>query len=691
MKSLPTWCSLILLLMALAVKGRAGPVDTVHVHADSLKSGNILIGGSWFYHPGDDTAWADPGFDVSTWDTLNPRMDMDNMEPGKWTGIGWFRKSFKIDSSLLGGMLALRLEHFGASEIYLNGKKVHQYGRVSAFPDSEQVMQPARIPLAVLLDSSTTQTIAIRYSSHTAAQKTRWFQRWFHRAGFHLQVARLNSAIFSRVVNAQASNAVNFGIAGLFISLSILYLFLFLFFARKKENLFYSLFTLFISFIFMTSMLSRISASTLTFYYVIKIFSAFSISYVFLWYLGFLYSIFYEKFPKQFWLFLAIAIFISTSIFSYLPREIVNFSMPVFILLATLEGLRVIIIAMRQKKDNARVIGTGVVIFVGFVLMIFVLGIIGSNISSGWLITLFFVGLLSLPISMSVYLAQDIALTNKKLEEQIITIKDLTRHQIEQERKNAELKLQAELAEAENARKSKELEEARQLQLSMLPEEVPKLPDIEISVFMKTATEVGGDYYDFSVAKDGTLNIAFGDATGHGMQSGTLVSMMKALFTSEAARSDIQTFFDFSSRAIKQIRLGRLMMAFTLIKIKDHKFSLSSAGMPPVYIYRHETGEIEEVALQGMPLGAIKDFTWQVREGRLGANDSILLMTDGLPEMNNRDREQYGYTRIQQELKRTGDRPADEIIQHFVHQGEIWMNGEKADDDMTLMVVKMKN
>ncbi len=71
--------------------------------------------------------------------------------------------------------------------------------------------------------------------------------------------------------------------------------------------------------------------------------------------------------------------------------------------------------------------------------------------------------------------------------------------------------------EVENERKTKELEEARQLQLSMLPKELPKLPHLGIAAFMRTATEVGGDYYDFIVQEDGTLNIAFGDATGHGL------------------------------------------------------------------------------------------------------------------------------------------------------------------------------
>ncbi|MCB0750991.1 MAG: hypothetical protein KDC52_05920, partial [Ignavibacteriae bacterium] len=86
------------------------------------------------------------------------------------------------------------------------------------------------------------------------------------------------------------------------------------------------------------------------------------------------------------------------------------------------------------------------------------------------------------------------------------------------ERNSAAIKeanLRAKLAEAENERKTAELEEARQLQLSMLPKDLPNLPNLDISVYMQTATEVGGDYYDFNVGIDGTLTVVIGDATGH--------------------------------------------------------------------------------------------------------------------------------------------------------------------------------
>lgn len=81
-----------------------------------------------------------------------------------------------------------------------------------------------------------------------------------------------------------------------------------------------------------------------------------------------------------------------------------------------------------------------------------------------------------------------------------MTVQELSDKQIEQERQNAELKLMAQLERAENERKTKELDQARKLQLSMLPKEIPTLPNLDIAVYMKTATEVGGDYYDFHLS-----------------------------------------------------------------------------------------------------------------------------------------------------------------------------------------------
>jgi serine phosphatase RsbU (regulator of sigma subunit)/ligand-binding sensor domain-containing protein len=253
-----------------------------------------------------------------------------------------------------------------------------------------------------------------------------------------------------------------------------------------------------------------------------------------------------------------------------------------------------------------------------------------------------------------------------------------------------EAELRAKAAEDENQRKSHEMEEARRLQLSLLPEKLPELPNLEIAVYMNTATEVGGDYYDFNISADGTLNIALGDATGHGMQAGTVVTLMKGLFSADSGRMDIGDFFKQSSETIKDLRFGRMMMSFTMIKIKDKDMLFSSAGMPPAYIFRSSTMKVDELSLEGMPLGAMKEFKYQVIKEQLASGDTLLLMSDGLPELKNPDKEIFDYPRVEQVFRDVAGKTPQTIVDRLVDAGELWRKDQVADDDVTLMVIKAR-
>jgi len=276
----------------------------------------------------------------------------------------------------------------------------------------------------------------------------------------------------------------------------------------------------------------------------------------------------------------------------------------------------------------------------------------------------------------------------------VIAVDRFQRFRLTQRERNRsmirEVELRAKVAEEENARKSNELEEARRLQLSLLPEKLPELPNLEIAVYMNTATEVGGDYYDFNISADGTLNIALGDATGHGMQAGTVVTLKKGLFSADSGRMDIGDFFKQSSETIKDLRFGRMMMSFTMIKIKDKDMLFSSAGMPPAYIFRASTLKVDELSLEGMPLGAMKEFKYQVLREQLASGDTLLLMSDGLPELKNPDGDLFDYSRVEEVFRDVADKAPQTIVDRLVDAGEIWRKDQVADDDVTLMVIKAR-
>jgi serine phosphatase RsbU (regulator of sigma subunit) len=244
--------------------------------------------------------------------------------------------------------------------------------------------------------------------------------------------------------------------------------------------------------------------------------------------------------------------------------------------------------------------------------------------------------------------------------------------------------------EAVNHRKTLELEEARQLQLSMLPKELPKLPNLDIAVYMQTATEVGGDYYDFQVGIDGMLTTVIGDATGHGMKAGTVVTITKSLFNSMAANENILGTFDKISQVIKGMKFRQLAMCLLMMKIRGNRLSISSAAMPPALIYRAKNKSVEELLLKGMPLGTMKKFPYKKIESHLNSGDRILLYSDGLPELANDKGQMFGYDKIKTEYYSIGEKEPEEIVDHLKNSASQWANGKEPDDDVTFVVIKIK-
>jgi serine phosphatase RsbU (regulator of sigma subunit) len=258
------------------------------------------------------------------------------------------------------------------------------------------------------------------------------------------------------------------------------------------------------------------------------------------------------------------------------------------------------------------------------------------------------------------------------------------------ERMIAEARRREEI-EVENEQRAKELEEARQLQLSMLPKQLPQLPNLEIAAYMKTATEVGGDYYDFHLTDDGTLTVAVGDATGHGLKAGTVVTAMKSLFHCFADEPELLPAMNRSSRVLKQMNMRSLFMGLTVIKLRGHSLKISSAGMPPMLIYRSQEQAIEEVLIKAMPLGSISGYTYREEKFTVLPGDVVVLMSDGLPERFNPEGEMFDYDRVKEELTQAAVRSPRQIIERLAAAGEAWAKGRLQDDDITFVVLKLRS
>lgn len=248
---------------------------------------------------------------------------------------------------------------------------------------------------------------------------------------------------------------------------------------------------------------------------------------------------------------------------------------------------------------------------------------------------------------------------------------------------------QAKYLQAENRRKTQELESARQIQLSMLPASVPSHPHLEIAARMETAAEVGGDYYDFHTGANGALMIAIGDATGHGVEAGSVVTATKGMLSLLASGPDLSEILRSSSAALRRMNLHGLFMALALARYQDRRLELVGAGMPPALVYRAVSATVDLVSLKGLPLGSPSDYTYRPQEITLAAGDVVLLMSDGIPELFGHDGEMFGTDRLSDMLVRLGPHSAERIVGDLFAESREWASGKRHRDDMTLLAVKV--
>ena len=117
---------------------------------------------------------------------------------------------------------------------------------------------------------------------------------------------------------------------------------------------------------------------------------------------------------------------------------------------------------------------------------------------------------------------------------------------------------------------------------------------------------------------------------------------------------------------------------------------MTSAGIPPFYIYRKEKQLVEEIKVNGLPLGAMKKTKYEIYDGELLSGDVVLMLSDGFPELQNENDEMYGYDRVVSSFQEVAIKSSEEIIGYLKNEASKWVNGKDPDDDVTFVVIKIK-
>jgi serine phosphatase RsbU (regulator of sigma subunit) len=396
----------------------------------------------------------------------------------------------------------------------------------------------------------------------------------------------------------------------------------------------------------------------------------------------FTYDLFYDDLPRQFWGFVAASAVLFLLSFWRFDISITLGKLLVLVVIA--ETFRASIARWHQRRAEVAIPAFGMAFFgiTGAADMLTDLGMIPPPLG---LDDPYMFGGVVMLLSMSIHLARSFARNRRDLETQLVRVQDLSEAMLEQERAIREEEIRRRLIEADHERKTVELEDARALQISLLPSEFPELERYEIAATMRTATEVGGDYYDFHVDEDQTLTVIVGDAVGHGARSGIMVAAAKSLFSALVAERDVATMLSRFNEAIRGMGLRRMHMAMTIARFRPGSIEIAAAAMPPPLL-RRASGIVDEIGLSGTPLGSWSG-PYTSRTVAFSSGDLLLLTSDGLPELRAGNEEPLGFNhgpRILRSITATSARDAIAILSDDIEQR---IGTGTPDDDVTLLAV----
>ena len=235
-----------------------------------------------------------------------------------------------------------------------------------------------------------------------------------------------------------------------------------------------------------------------------------------------------------------------------------------------------------------------------------------------------------------------------------------------------------------------EMNTARQIQLSILPREIPAIKGLDISARYLPMTSVAGDFYDFIAIDEKRIGILVADVSGHGMPAALISSMLKIALDGQTKHAtDPARVLDGLNRALCGKFQGHFVTAVYVVVDTERQCLLyAGAGHPPLILMDHSTGEAHDFLENGLFLGYFPDASYTAMEIPFKAGDCGVLYTDGIPEMTDPSDEQFGLERLKQFLQDNHDLSAGQFVDALLDELSRWSDlasGREAEDDITLL------
>jgi sigma-B regulation protein RsbU (phosphoserine phosphatase) len=251
----------------------------------------------------------------------------------------------------------------------------------------------------------------------------------------------------------------------------------------------------------------------------------------------------------------------------------------------------------------------------------------------------------------------------------------------------------------EHQRVRQALSRAMEVQQNLLPKANPKIDGLDIAGKSIYCDETGGDYYDFLEVgnpRDGKIGVVVGDVSDHGIPSALLMATARALIRQRcSAFGQIdQVVSDVNRQLAKDVEdSGRFMTLFYAeIERSNKSLRWVNAGHEPAMIYDPDTDSFSDLnGGNNMALGVFEDTEFKEAQKEIAPGQIITIATDGIWEARNPKGEMFSKDRIRKIIRRNAAKTADDIQNAILDSLKRFQKDVKLEDDMTLVVIKIKN
>jgi len=242
-----------------------------------------------------------------------------------------------------------------------------------------------------------------------------------------------------------------------------------------------------------------------------------------------------------------------------------------------------------------------------------------------------------------------------------------------------------------------ELEIAREIQVSLEPEQLPDIPWLSVSFSSKPAKIVGGDFFNVVKRNDNQMLSIVGDVAGKGIPAALYAAHIQSMFESlsEQSASPANILNGLNHLICRRLREGDFITAvIAFFESGEKSLTIARAGHNWPLYYCSQTKTIQPLKTRGVCLGIDKDMGFssclEEKSMPVKSGDVLLLYSDGITEAMNSEQHLFEQSRLESALRESAHFPADKIVERINLRLDEFVQSEEPHDDVTLVAIKVK-